>query len=80
MILNARKQTMWNRITGPKGFDTDATLPYRERLIVCYLHEGKTKSGEAYVDNGIWHWWDNAKVIDEDCKIIVWTPFPFEVE
>ena len=75
---------MWNRIIGPKGFDTDVTLPYRERLIVCYVHEGRTGVGEAYVDNGIWYWWDNtltnAKVeVLHDYQLIAWTLFPHEL-
>ena len=82
---------MWNRVEGPKGFDTDAALPYRERLIIAYVYT-ETKSlakvirtnkgiGEAYVDGGEWYWWDNTgtncKVkVQPSYKIKAWTIFP----
>lgn len=72
---------MWNRVEGEKGFDTDAVLPFRERLIVCYFHEGKKGIGEAYVHDGVWYWWDltdtNCKVkVQESYTLILWTLFP----
>jgi hypothetical protein len=76
---------MWNRIEGPKGFDTDAVLPFRERLIVWYFRIGEAYGtygiGEAYVDNGIWYWWDsnntNCKAkIQENYQLILWTLSP----
>jgi len=70
---------MWNRVIGPKGFDTDSTLPYRERLIVCYLRQNKIEVGQAYVHDGIWFWWDSNCEIQEDYQIVAWTRFPLEV-
>lgn len=74
---------MWNRIVGPKGFDTDAVLPYRERLIVCYVHDGYPGTGEAFVDNGIWYWWDKysnkVKVEMENYQLVAWTPYPWNL-
>lgn len=74
---------MWNRIKEPKGFDTDAILPFRERLIICYYHEGKNGVGEAYVDNGIWYWWNNSDTnekikIQKEYRLILWTIFPLQ--
>lgn len=75
---------MWNRVSGPKGFDTDSTLPYRERLIVCYFHEGRMGIGEAYVDDGVWYWWDNTQTnckvkINESYELNLWTIFPHDM-
>lgn len=76
-----KQEFKWNRVEGPKGFDSDSILPFRERLIVCYLHEGSKGIGEAYIDNGIWYWWDNTNTnskveIQKTYNLILWTLFP----
>ena len=73
---------LWNRIEGPKGFDVDAILPFRERLIICYYHEGKKGIGEAYVDEGVWYWWTPADIkvkVQDDYHLVLWTLFPWDV-
>jgi hypothetical protein len=75
--MNIRDKTMWHRIT-------DLDVPYRERLIVCYNHEGKRGVGEAYVHDGKWYWWDNtdtnAKVkVQEDYQLVAWMSFPYDL-
>ena len=69
---------MWNRVIGPKGFDTDALLPYRERLVVCYIKDGKAGVRDAYVHYGLWHWWDTKTEIEDNCELLAWTFFPHE--
>ena len=88
---------MWNRIDhtpGSKGFDADKPLPYRERLVVVYLHTdaagitGETRElrgvGEAFVHDGEWYWWNTGEhpktwvKVQSSYKIIAWTEFPHQ--
>lgn len=71
-----KRDFKWNRVEGPKGFDSDSILPFRERLIVCYIREGIKGIGEAYIDGGIWYWWDNGIEIQKTYNLVLWTLFP----
>jgi hypothetical protein len=78
---------MWNRVEGEKGFDADAVLPYRERLIVIYSVPAISQTcgvAEAYVHDGEWYWWDGttnavAMKIPSTHEIKAWTIFPHEL-
>lgn len=71
------RRGMWNRVTGEKGFDADAVLPYRERLIILFRVCEHHALGEAYVTGeGEWHWWGSKVRIASIFEIRAWTVFP----
>lgn len=77
----------WYRVLND-NFDAEATLPYRQRLLVLYKHlyrdQVQNGVGEAYVTNGEWYWYDNTgtmctKKVQPTYCIKAWSLFPLHL-